>query len=976
MNLLYAIFIKPLEVFIGFVFGLLTGTGMGYGPALMALSLVVTAVTGPFYYLAEKWKRQEEIVQRKMAKDLASIKAHYTGQKRFYLTQNAHRLHGYSPLSPLRTSLGLLIQIPFFFAPYLYLSRYAGYAGERFLVLADLGKSDGLLLGVNLLPFLMTAINVASSLLYTKNRTSKDTFQLLAMAGLFLVVLYDSPSALLLYWTMNNIFAIPKNAILAKLLPLPPRESRPGEGEPKESFLAATRRWLEREDRATSLFLAAFFLLGVQVYWELTFERSFKFFILFTALVGFGLTGLYAWRVLRRKRPASGALILSLAAEWALFAVAAYLLLFARRQNAYISNKSVKLVTVLTQDLVIYTAALGLLPQRPTAGAGGARPALPEAVARGRAGLFGFAFAFMTAYLFLISPTLIYFSSPQDIGMGLGELFLRNALPALLFFLVGFGFFFLLGARSQAKAIGGVTATILVILVYNYILPGDYGTLDELRLEKDYLLGSPRLIMILLDVTVVGLACFAARAVLKWRKGTILAALTVVTAAFAVQITVTALRTEPTELGSTAAAESAALPPESEAIHRFSATGPNVVLVIADMFNGNYVGRLVEKYPEYRDALEGFTWYPNTLAISSTTVTSIPSMLSGYGYVPEAMNRMPGKGLPKYEAAVYDLCDAMLARRLDTSIVDLTYVDRDALSAHYQGKLRTSASIHYVGAWKARTGYSADGETGSGKNRLLVMVTLFQSAPTLLKAAIYDDGSWLIFRKSYQLRKMARNQVKTYAYLDLLPSLSTAAEGPGTFKLIHTQFTHEPFGITREGTIVKDDFPDPETGTKSFVDGRGAFNNAKKMVDFILAWTDWMKANGVWENTTIVVVSDHGNNAMDGGIALPKELSNPIADWEVSKAAALLLIKRPGEAGPLRVDERFLSNADTAAVLRRAAGIESARDATVGPAVPGVEYTYSRYYGKWNDFLVGDQAALSTYTVVDDMRVKENWRKK
>lgn len=977
MGILYAVFIKPLELFIGFVFGLLLETGMGYGPALLFLSLVVTAVTGPFYYLAEKWKRQEEVVQRKMEKDLASIKANYSGQKRFYLTRNAHRLFGYSAISPLRTSLGLLIQIPFFFAPYLYLSRFADYAGTSFFILKDLGNPDGLLWGVNLLPFLMTAINVGASLLYTKGQTPKDTLQLLGMAGLFLVVLYDSPSALLLYWTMNNILAIPKNWILAKLLPPAPREKAAGTEGP-QSLAAAVRRYFGAENGPLPVFLAVFLLLGVQVYGELRFERSFKYLILLTALTGFCLSLSYLWRVVRRSLPASRAALIALIVEWALFAFSAYLFLFARRQNAYISNKSVKLLTALVQDAVIFTAVCGLRSGRTPSGA-----AAPHGQSAGRAApvshpsrLFGLTYAFTLAYLFIVSPALMYFSSPQDIGMGLGELVLRNLPLTLALFAAGFGLFRLAGPRLRYRALEGLLAALLVILVYNYVLPGNYGTLDELHLEKDYLLDSPRLASFLLDLVVVAVAGLAAGAILKKYSGAILAGLAVLTAAFAVQMTVTGLKTDWTEVASRQVQDIADLPPESAEVHRFSTTGVNVIVVVADMFNGNYVGRLVEKYPEYREKLDGFTWYPNTLSVSSTTVTSIPSMLSGYEYTPEAMNAMSGLGRGKYEAAVYDLCDAMIGRGLDASIVDLTYLDFPALSARYQGKLHTSSSGSYIGAWKAKTGYSAAEDAGSGKNRLLVMVTLFQSAPTLLKAALYDDGSWLIFRKSYQIRKMARNQVKTYAYLDLLPTLSSTADLRGTFKLIHTQFTHEPFGITREGAIVAGEFPDPETGTKSFVDGHGAFNNAKKLVDFILAWKAWMVENGVWDNTFLLVVSDHGNNAQDGEVSLPAGLDNPLNDWEVSKARALLLVKRPGAAEEFRVDERFLSNADTADLLRNAAGDDKTRDPTAGPAGTGRELTYSRYYGKWNDFMTSEQVILSTYSVTDDLRVKENWEKR
>jgi hypothetical protein len=562
--------------------------------------------------------------------------------------------------------------------------------------------------------------------------------------------------------------------------------------------------------------------------------------------------------------------------------------------------------------------------------------------------------------------------------MGLWELILRNAAAAALLLLLALGLFRLLGERAQVRAIAGVVAVVLLVLVYNYVIPGNYGILDELHLEKDYLLEDPRLATFLLDFAVIVASVAAAGAILRKRATAIVPTIGVLTAIFTVQLTVSALKSDWSTFSAETTAEAEGLPAESEAIHRFSKNGVNILLVVADMFNGNYIDRLIQEYPEYREKLDGFTWYSNTLAISSTTVTSMPSILAGYKYAPEAMNEIPGKGYDKYEGAVRDFVDVMIAQGFDSSIMDLSYMDLPALSQKYQGKLRTSSSNSYIGYWKKTTGYAAKEGVGSGKNRLLVMVTLFQSAPVMLKSAIYDNGSWLIFRKSYQLRKMAEKTAKLYAHLDLLSELSSTADQGNTFKLLHTQFTHEPFGVTRQGSIIQNEFPDPKTGTKSFVDGNGAFNSAKKMIDFMLDWTDWMKRNGIYDNTFIVVMSDHGNNALDSGLTLPPGLDNPLSRWEISKASALLMVKRLGASGSLKIDDRFLSNADAAPMLRCAAGDTTSlgRDPTVGPIEAGKAHTYSRYYGNWSDFMGSDQATLSTYVVKDDMHVSENWSKK
>ena len=93
MSVLRLIFVDPIILLLRFLFTESYGFTQNYGLSLILMSLAVTLLTAPLYYLAEHWRRIEMGVQRKMSRELASIRAHYEGQKRFYLTRNVHRLH-------------------------------------------------------------------------------------------------------------------------------------------------------------------------------------------------------------------------------------------------------------------------------------------------------------------------------------------------------------------------------------------------------------------------------------------------------------------------------------------------------------------------------------------------------------------------------------------------------------------------------------------------------------------------------------------------------------------------------------------------------------------------------------------------------------------------------------------------------------------------------------------------------------------
>ena len=189
-----------------------------YGISLIIVSLFITLITAPLYLLADKWKTEETLLKKKQnGRRHEDIKTHYTGNKSYYLIKTTHKLFGYSGLHALKTSFGLILQIPFFFGAYEALTHYKGYKGHGFLIITDLSMPDNLLFGFALFPFIMTLVNILSAAYYTKTFSIKQNQSLYIMSLIFFVLLYKSPSALLIYWTMNNVFSIAKTFLLRKL---------------------------------------------------------------------------------------------------------------------------------------------------------------------------------------------------------------------------------------------------------------------------------------------------------------------------------------------------------------------------------------------------------------------------------------------------------------------------------------------------------------------------------------------------------------------------------------------------------------------------------------------------------------------------------------------------------------------------------------------------------------------------------------
>ena len=216
LDFLYTIFIYPVYMFVEFILFIANNITQDHiGLSIIILSLGINLITLPIYNVAEKWQEMERIIQKRMKPKVNDIKAVFKGDERYMILSAYYRQNNYHPLYALRSLFALFIQIPFFIAAYQLLSELPALKETSFLFLKDLGSPDKLInigsVSLNLLPVIMTVINIAASAVYTKGLELKDKLTLYLTAFLFLILLYNSPSGLVLYWTLNNIFSLFKN---------------------------------------------------------------------------------------------------------------------------------------------------------------------------------------------------------------------------------------------------------------------------------------------------------------------------------------------------------------------------------------------------------------------------------------------------------------------------------------------------------------------------------------------------------------------------------------------------------------------------------------------------------------------------------------------------------------------------------------------------------------------------------------------
>lgn len=180
-----------------------------HGYALLMMSLVVNLLTLPIMSWAKKVENKEREKQFKVKQEVIAVKKQYKGEEAFRKIDAIYKKYHYSALLAFRADLSIFLQIPIFVAAITTLDNNPVFNNVSFLMIDNLGEPDRLFFGYNFLPFFMTAVNLFSIKLYNNDNKFFDraNIKLIIIALLFLVYLYGRSSALMVYWTSNNILS-------------------------------------------------------------------------------------------------------------------------------------------------------------------------------------------------------------------------------------------------------------------------------------------------------------------------------------------------------------------------------------------------------------------------------------------------------------------------------------------------------------------------------------------------------------------------------------------------------------------------------------------------------------------------------------------------------------------------------------------------------------------------------------------------
>ncbi|MCR5251218.1 MAG: YidC/Oxa1 family membrane protein insertase [Lachnospiraceae bacterium] len=412
-----------------------------------------------------------------------------------------------------------------------------------------------------------------------------------------------------------------------------------------------------------------------------------------------------------------------------------------------------------------------------------------------------------------------------------------------------------------------------------------------------------------------------------------------------------------------------------------SRSGQNVVLIMLDRAVGTFVPFIMQECPELKASFDGFTWYSDALSFAGHTNMGAPALFGGYEYSPYALEERSSESMEsKHLEALQVLPTIFGEAGWQVSLADLPYADYTwggDMSGFKKMKNTTAANLErrYSGGF-----FVADSDPDS-YGRGFAEYSVFKLAPVFMQRFLYTDCGWddvamggyLAFYKAYKV-------------MSELPALTEIEDGDTNHYIEwDSNLTHESrqiqlpdysFSLSMPVDNSTVDVParlEAEGREMKYDSGgsRALFHVNVLSYKLLAEWLDLLKREGVYDNTRIIIVSDHGSEA---GMFEDLILSE---DVDVQRFNCLLMMKDFNAHG-FTENKDFMTNADAPALLLDGV-IENAKNPFSGADIrikdPSekeaiVTTSHGFHLSDTNSY---DEPADSWYRVRGNIFDPENW---
>lgn len=840
LEILYTILIMPLQIMFEAIYNIAYSVIGNPGLTIVVFSLAINFLVLPLYRRADAMQEEERDIEQKLHKGVQHIKKTFRGDEQMLMLQTYYRQNHYKPTYVLRGAMPLFLEIPFFIAAYRFLSNLKLLQGVAFGPISDLGQPDSMLMvagfSINLLPIVMTAVNLVSSYLFTRGYPLKTKVQLFGMALFFLVFLYNSPAGLVFYWTLNNVFSLIKT-IFYKL----------------------------KNPRMILSIMAA--LTGV---------------VLFILGLTKGSSETIKWKLF--------ACMVGVILELPLFGM------LRKRQNAD-GGKCDK--TYASHPKIFVTGGI-----------------------------------FLAVLTGLIIPSAVIAASPQ-------EFIVRGYLPNPIWYIVSscclsigtcvvwLGVFYSLMDERFRTYFEKLIWILSGISIVDYMFFGkNLGIIsNSLQYESGmYFTHKQELINVLILALVAAAMWFIYR-LIGTHAFDVLAVGTLALCGLAL-VNIHGINTSIAQVDTSSADTNGTL-------CSLSKNGKNVVVLMLDRGISEYIPYIMQEKPELKKQFDGFTFYSNTISFGEFTNFGTPGLYGGYEYTPVENNKRANETLASKQNEALKVMPVLFSQNgYDVTVCDPTY-------ANYTWIPDLSIYDEYpnIKTYNTLGAYSDVAETEGlvkSNKRNFFAFSLTKIAPLFAQPTLYEDG-----RYNYSTQddmQVATTQTtdgilksnginasfqNAYNVLCNLPMITDVADDSrNTFLMMSNDTTHEPnmlqlpdytVSATVDNTNYSEQFEDDYIIDNQKLKMDNDYQVTHYQVNMAAMiqlgkWFDYLRKNDVYDNTRIIIVSDHGRDIKQMDEAIFNIDGNEELDSEFFRA---LLMVKDFDAKGFTISDEFMTNADT-----------------------------------------------------------------
>ena len=795
-NYLFFLFIEPLKLLFEVVFFYAYKFSHNVGISIVVISLVINFLVLPLYRQADRLEKEQRDKKLSMKPWTDRIKAAFKGDERVMMLQAYYRENNYKVTGVFKESVSLFLQIPFFMAAYSFLSELKLMQGVSLGPVTDLGSPDALIkigtLSINILPVLMTVINIIAGFIYSRESSIRDKLKLVIIALVFLVLLYNSPAGLVFYWTLNNVFSLGKNIVTRFIKPDPAKELK---------------------------------------------KEAFRF----------------------------------------------------SKEGLAVIMISCAVLTILT-GIMIPSDVISENPQE------------------------------------LIKPFGV---NPCNPLMYL----IPSALAAIGTFLVWTPLFIFLTKNKNHKYLEGIMPALAAAGVINYVFFNrNFGNLsNKLIYEYSMRFGASDIILNLLaDAAVIAVITLIFLKLKKYKKLIVSTALAAVIAVSGVNVSMSLAMTSGHNYSYANTAEQVTVP--------MTKTGKNVVVIMMDRMIGSYVPYIFNERPDLKEQFDGFTYYPNTVSLGHSTNNGAPALFGGYDYTPVNLNRRDDMLLvDKHNEALKVLPTVFAGNGWKVTVGDPPYAnyewitdvsiydDNDKIQAYNMNGVLTNGNPVLTDLGE---------EYELRLNRNLFCYGMMKVLPYLIQPVIYTQGTYndmnlythgsgtvtALSDPAHTQIGLEESYLGSRLVLESLDDIVDISEGSeNCFFMLTNNATHDITLLEEPSytpaAIIDNTEYDSSHLDRFVVDGRemhmedylsyAHYECAMSACILLGEWFDYLRENGMYDNSRIIIVADHGYSFGQFDDLLLTDL-----DYDAERLNPVLLVKDFDGTG-FTVSDEFMTNADT-----------------------------------------------------------------